>query len=1188
MKNNLSLIQPLEYNNLFSSYHNKAKLNRYTNYKLPQITNIFPSKEYREQSTNTFFNKNIKYKIKPINYVKVTDNKKQKEISYPLLSYSVDTESNHNKTNTDFVSNSLFHLYKTNHKIKKDIDKDIIKERMNNSHRLNVIYLNLFKSPIDNKNNNVLNLDSFYDFEINENNNESDIKNDNKNENDIISQKLKEINNKSIIKIKNIFYETDFGKLSNDFLNLNINNISRGFIDKFIEKILNNKNRTRQNNNREKNIDVSHLNGESFLVTNNVFLDWILDNVRRKIELKNEYNQHLTTVWVKNLICNEIIGLKNRFVEFRKSVKFSNFIKVMETKKINNLKKKLKKNDRSNFTSSTLRSYFDNSCIKGFLNNSNMNSNINSYKNLNNNSNEKSKNTITQNTTINDPTVGFDFYDNNTKKISNYNSKQIININSPYSTSNESLINRFKYLSFKKWNKNKNRTQLNNEYKQDEKMLFRNVYLNNPRSHKIKNFDIPTPTHIKSRIDFFHPQDTRQLVPLPLTEFHKKNKNIDIIDKIMKESINVSINKTLKFNYTPKKREISGKKRRNSFGFSYNEEKYSILKLITIKDNTKTLTPTKETKFKKENEIDLKPKFKNVILMNIDKLSYKRNKIDKNEDIKNFINNKDNIHKDSKNTKKSKKNKKLSKIRDNELKKSEKKKNNKNAKNITSQGIKKIKKNQQKNKNKKNKNKEQDKDSNQLILNSSNSSSSLLAEEEEGVEEEKKDTFFDIEEEMNKQIRKNLIVRRHKTLKPKLTLFQINSLKKILNKKNNNNDEEKDKSILSISSIDENEEIKENIELKKEIDIMSNILSNNQINNLFSSTMELKKYLRKRNKTDEIIEEIQIKKNEIKNILDIFFENLLLKSSIEKIKEEEEHIEIFNQLNRFKKFGVYSAKDLNEIFHKVMKIREKEILEYEKGYKQEEEDEEDENNIDKNFKKSSSIEQSFLRRRNSVIDNNNIKFEIKKGKRKKTNLIFNNSYLFKDNESDEDKKNDLLIKKEIQEILQTDYGNTPRKISDKGIFFSRRRKMHADAKKSYQKKSSNIKLMILNDELLDEELLLKYKKRDEEEEEQLKKEEIRDKKIYEFFSKIQKLKNKKFDNDEELDTFINQQIERNNEIGKDKNGGRLNVFLQEFHYNRKKAKYALDIRSKKIGFLSPIIFTSPNETFHKDSINNLK
>ena len=123
---------------------------------------------------------------------------------------------------------------------------------------------------------------------------------------------------------------------------------------------------------------------------------------------------------------------------------------------------------------------------------------------------------------------------------------------------------------------------------------------------------------------------------------------------------------------------------------------------------------------------------------------------------------------------------------------------------------------------------------------------------------------------------------------------------------------------------------------------------------------------------------------------------------------------------------------------------------------------------------------------------------------------------------------------------------------------------------------------------MDEELLLKYKKRDEEEEEQLKKEEIRDKKIYEFFSKIQKLKNKKFDNDEELDTFINQQIERNNEIGKDKNGGRLNVFLQEFHYNRKKAKYALDIRSKKIGFLSPIIFTSPNETFHKDSINNLK
>ena len=59
----------------------------------------------------------------------------------------------------------MYNFYKTkNEMISYNLDKE--KEKMNNSHRLNVIYLNLFKSSaIDNKkNNNILNLnlDSFY------------------------------------------------------------------------------------------------------------------------------------------------------------------------------------------------------------------------------------------------------------------------------------------------------------------------------------------------------------------------------------------------------------------------------------------------------------------------------------------------------------------------------------------------------------------------------------------------------------------------------------------------------------------------------------------------------------------------------------------------------------------------------------------------------------------------------------------------------------------------------------------------------------------------------------------------------------------------------------------------------------------------------------------------------------------
>ena len=44
-----------------------------------------------------------------------------------------------------------------------------------------------------------------------------------------------------------------------------------------------------------------------------------------------------------------------------------------------------------------------------------------------------------------------------------------------------------------------------------------------------------------------------------------------------------------------------------------------------------------------------------------------------------------------------------------------------------------------------------------------------------------------------------------------------------------------------------------------------------------------------------------------------------------------------------------------------------------------------------------------------------------KFKQPKKNLIYNNSYLFKDNHSDTDEQNKLIVKKEIQEILDKEY-----------------------------------------------------------------------------------------------------------------------------------------------------------------------
>jgi hypothetical protein len=189
--------------------------------------------------------------------------------------------------------------------------------------------------------------------------------------------------------------------------------------------------------------------------------------------------------------------------------------------------------------------------------------------------------------------------------------------------------------------------------------------------------------------------------------------------------------------------------------------------------------------------------------------------------------------------------------------------------------------------------------------------------------------------------------------------------------------------------------------------------------------------------------------------------------------------------------------------------------------------------------------------------------------------------LFKNNESDDENKTNLRIKKEIQDILNTDYGNIPIKIADTTILYSRRRKNPAVIKRKYVKRTTNRNFIRLNDEKLDEKLMFKNVIRYRESEEQLKKEEIRDKKIYDFFSKIQKLKKNKYN---ELDIFINKQMELNNEIQIDKNGGRLNIFLQDFHLNRIRAKYQVDLKNKRFGFLSPVVFTSPNDIYQKNSI----
>ena len=301
MKSNLTLIQPIEYNNLFSSYHNDMKTTKNKNYNLPKITKLF-------SSTNSKPNKslnNFKLKIKP-NKLSNVINEKMHYV-YPLLNIS----NNNRKmtkasTNLESVSYNIDKLYNT-HNNSRLINK-INNERNDNIHKLKMVYFNLFNIKTGKKNNPIINFDSFFNsidnFEI-----------ENYKEDKKLSKKLNEINNK----IKSIFKETKFDILNNDLESMN--HIQQSKLYKFSERLLN-KYKNSNNISKDEN-SINSLNKskeKANLININVFFDWILDNVKHKIELKNEYNQHLTTIWIQNLINDEINELKNRFVDFRKSL----------------------------------------------------------------------------------------------------------------------------------------------------------------------------------------------------------------------------------------------------------------------------------------------------------------------------------------------------------------------------------------------------------------------------------------------------------------------------------------------------------------------------------------------------------------------------------------------------------------------------------------------------------------------------------------------------------------------------------------------------------------------------------------------------------------------------------------------------------------------------------------------------
>ena len=136
-------------------------------------------------------------------------------------------------------------------------------------------------------------------------------------------------------------------------------------------------------------------------------------------------------------------------------------------------------------------------------------------------------------------------------------------------------------------------------------------------------------------------------------------------------------------------------------------------------------------------------------------------------------------------------------------------------------------------------------------------------------------------------------------------------------------------------------------------------------------------------------------------------------------------------------------------------------------------------------------------------------------------------------------------------------------------FVKRKRKANKNARKSL---------------FIDEYKLIKDKNKIEEKDEELEdikdeikriklKKELKEKKLYEFFDRIQELKKGGMDNfAKELEILIDKELDKMEYTREKENESRVNNFIQEFDINRNKIIFVNKFRSKKMHFLSPINF----------------
>ena len=486
-KKKLILIQPQKYNELFSTYHNSNKQKKF----LPKIPlNLQKDWEITAYTTRTndqtskvlskkesfFFSKNSNILKRNNDYMKF------------LMTHQ---NSHDNYYKNDFLPfPSLTQQYKKIDENSKNKKKFEIKKS-----NFNIIYLNLSQNT--NKSNQEFSVETI-------------------DKNKIVNEKIEEINRLKKQKIKDIFNKNEKSKLKNDLSK--IEKIPVVLVNFFAEDLYNNLNKKENkvnniSNNNSKNISYNKNidskenmyyfdNINKTIYKNNTFFQYILNNVKRKIEIMNDSNKSLSILYVMNLINSELSDLKKNIEDYEKNYLIESQFTSNNISKISNYEIA---------SSNTFRFKTNNSNIND--NNSNYNNNSSILGNL-------IKGNIFSKRNDGSKRLKFD----NLKSRENliFQNQEIIYSINQEETKGEIKPKYIKKINIPKISKNKkNLIEIGTNTEKDKIFTSRSYYT--------------SPNRIKSKKNFFHKINTEKKVTRSFSEIFLKNnyqKASDCINEI--------------------------------------------------------------------------------------------------------------------------------------------------------------------------------------------------------------------------------------------------------------------------------------------------------------------------------------------------------------------------------------------------------------------------------------------------------------------------------------------------------------------------------------------------------------------------------------------------------------------------------------------------------------------------------